>query len=322
MKPGPVVALCGVALAVGTFVARPPAAAGADARPAAAQAAMHHAAVVVDTGDGVVRKMCLTFPEDELSGIEALQRVDTRPYRFETFSGKGSGVCMLCGVGCASGDCFCDPAKYWAYYRSGPGDTKYTTSAMGASNTVVRDGDVEAWKWGNGSTPPMKTTVSEVCGVEEPPSRTAAATTTSTTASAPTTTAEPPAAAPSTTAATTATTAPSAAPAGAGGTRAPSPSTTTAAPADPATPAPAEPGAVTDTVVPDEAIDPADGADEDDSDLAAGDDRRTSARTDDGDGAGAGRLASLAAFGGLLGGLLVWRSRLRRAKVRRMRPVR
>jgi LPXTG-motif cell wall-anchored protein len=39
-------------------------------------------------------------------------------------------------------------------------------------------------------------------------------------------------------------------------------------------------------------------------------------------GTDGGQVAGLAAFTALLGGLLVWRSRLRRAKVQRVRPVR
>jgi hypothetical protein len=145
----------------------------------AAASEVHHAAVVIDTGDGVVRKMCLAFPEEEIEGIEALRRVDTRPYRFEQFGTNGAAVCMLCGVGCPGGDCFCDPGRYWAYHRAGPGGERYVASRVGASSTRVRDGDVEGWRWGTGAPPPAAT-VGEVCDVDEPPARTSAATTTST----------------------------------------------------------------------------------------------------------------------------------------------
>ena len=314
--------LAGLALALSVAVAahESPPAAGA-ATTAAAEGTMNHAAVVVDTGDGNVRKMCLAFPEAEITGIEALQRVDTRPHRFETFDSKGSGVCMLCGVGCASGDCFCNPSKYWAYHRAGPGESTYRASSLGASSTMVRNGDVEAWKWGPG-TAPAKTTVSEVCGVPEPPSRTASATSTTpapTTTEPTTTTTEagqsPAGATETPTARSAPTSTPTAPRQGAGG----SPTTTPPPPGAPEA-ATSEP---TDATTPDateqEAAAPA--AAEVERSLGA--EAGAAADTNEGqEGTSGGQLATLAAFTALLGGLLVWRSRLRRANVRRVRPVR
>ena len=277
---------------------------------------MNHAAVVVDTGDGVVRKMCLAFPEAEISGIEALRRVDTRPNRFETFGARGVAVCMLCGVGCPDGDCFCDPERFWAYHRAGPGESGYDFSATGAGSTKVRNGDVEAWRWGGGEPPP-KTTVSEVCSVPEPPARSSRATTT-TSAAAP-----PPTESPSTTtasvAASTTTAAPPAPSAAEDAARESGPTATTP-------PAQATPGSIsTDAGGP-----PSTAGEE--ADVAAPDPQRapTGASTrgtgvpaaDGAEGSSPGQLASLAAFTGLLGGLLLWRSRLRRANVRRTGPVR
>lgn len=309
MKPG--VALAILAMAAGSLVAPPPTASSA----AAAQDGMNHAAVVVDTGDGTVRKMCLTFPEAEISGIEALQRVDTRPHRFETFGGgKGVGVCMLNGVGCGTGDCFCNASNYWAYHRAGPGESQYRTSSLGASNTVVRNGDVEAWKWGNGSAP-MKTTVSEVCGVAEPPARTAATTTTATPAT--TTTASDGGSDPSPTSTTasppTSPTSVPTAPPGASSPAPPGAPTTTTPPGAPDPAPPGEPAAPDATDLPEQETAPSPGAGAKDGQAAAPTEPGTSAT---------GQFAGVAAFTALLGGLLVWRSRIRRAKVRRVRSAR
>ena len=309
MKPG--VALAILAMAAGSLVAPPPTASSA----AAAQDGMNHAAVVVDTGDGTVRKMCLTFPEAEISGIEALQRVDTRPHRFETFGGgKGVGVCMLNGVGCGTGDCFCNASNYWAYHRAGPGESQYRTSSLGASNTVVRNGDVEAWKWGNGSAP-MKTTVSEVCGVAEPPARTAATTTTATPAT--TTTASDGGSDPSPTSTTasppTSPTSVPTAPPGASSPAPPGAPTTTTPPGAPDPAPPGEPAAPDETDLPEQETAPSAGAGAKDGQAAAPTEPGTSAT---------GQFAGVAAFTALLGGLLVWRSRIRRAKVRRVRSAR
>ena len=282
---------------------------------------MHHAAVVIDTGDGNVRKLCLAFPEAEISGIEALQRVDTRPHRFETFDGKGSGVCMLCGVGCESGDCFCDRSRYWAYHRAGPGESRYQTSSVGASTTKVRDGDVEGWRWGTGAAP-VKVSVSEVCGVAEPPARTGSSTaTTSTVASAPTPTTVPGEPGDQT----------------AGASPAPSPTSPPPAPVAPrSTPTTAASGAAdgsTNTRPTPVSVPGEETVDEHAAPAAVpsgawveprvdGPGETAAARAEAPAGTSPGELAGLAAFTALLGGLLVWRSRLRRAKVRRVRPVR
>ena len=293
--------------------------------PAPAGAAdLNHAAVVIDTGDGQVRKYCLAFPEEAISGAEALRRLDVDPV-FSSYGSKGEAVCSLCGVGCPAGDCFCN-AKYWSYHRAGPGGAAYTTSRVGASSTEVRDGDVEGWRWGSGQAPPAAT-VGQVCDVPEPPARTSASATPSSTTSAPpapTTTAAP---APGGGAPAPA----GGAPSGATPTPAPSPtSPTSATGAGAAAPAPApaaEPPegdgpAAEDTAV--AAGDPeALGADDlDGGDHGGRSDDLSSAaptanRRDPGPEGGAGGVVGVAAFVVVLGGVLVWRARLRRADVRR-----
>lgn len=142
-------------------------------RPAAAGAepATNHAAVVVDTGTEV-KKFCLAFPEESISGAEALRRVDADAV-FASFGSRGEAVCALCGTGCPSSNCFCDPKRFWAYHRAGPGGAPYSLSRAGASSTSVRNGDVEGWRWGGGEAPPPAT-VGEVCDVQEPPARSTA----------------------------------------------------------------------------------------------------------------------------------------------------
>lgn len=138
----------------------------------------HRAAVIVDTGTEV-RRVCVRFTEESLTGIEALVRAGTDPV-LRAFAGKGAAVCALCGTGCPGDEsCLtCDPAgRFWSYSRAPSGTGALRTSGVGASSTTVRDGDVEGWRWGTGGTPPFAT-VAEVCG------EVAATTTTSTTAAA------------------------------------------------------------------------------------------------------------------------------------------
>lgn len=130
---------------------------------AVAAAGPNHAAVIVDTGQ-TVKKVCVTFDEDAISGAEALRRAKVDAV-FDSYGANGEGVCAICGVGCPAGNCFCDRSRFWAYHRAGPGGG-YAFSRVGASSTTVRDGDVEGWRWGTGAAPPYAS-VGEVCGVAE-----------------------------------------------------------------------------------------------------------------------------------------------------------
>ena len=140
--------------------------AAASSPPAAgAQApAPHRAAVIVDTGDQL-KRVCVRFPESSISGAEALRRANVQPV-FRTFPGKGEAVCALCGTGCrADESCLtCDRSgRFWAYSRAPAGSSSFHLSGSGASNTRVRDGDVEGWRWSKGQAPAYAS-VEQVCG--------------------------------------------------------------------------------------------------------------------------------------------------------------
>lgn len=284
----------------------------------AAAAELRHAVVVVDTSDGNVRKFCLAFPEESITGAEALRRIDSNAV-FGSYGGQGQAVCALCGVGCPSGDCFCDGSKYWAYHRAGPGGAPYAYSRAGAGSTTVRDGDVEGWKWGTGDAPPAAT-VGEVCDVPEPPVRAssgiAATTTTSAAPAAPTASTQPGSAHD-----------PDVAPA-VDGPRS----------ASPAGPAPAQAGRATPVVPPPDTagvgespVPEAPTTTTGDAVAAPGDaegadpNERASSPADapgDGSGRGLSGAVGLAGFGAALAGVLGWRARLRRANVRRVTTLR
>lgn len=296
--------------------------AGGRAAPVAS-AELNHAAVVIDTADGKVRKFCLAFPEESITGAEALRRIESDVV-FASYGSKGQAVCALCGVGCPAGDCFCDSSRYWAYHRAGPGGEPYQFSRSGVSTTSVRDGDVEGWRWGSGAPPPPAT-VGEVCDVPEPPARTASG------GASTTTTAAPPAENQQGTT-TTSSTAAAPTPAEAGAAEAPAPGPSPAPGAGPASPAPVPTSAAPSTTVvpatggkseveeagaaeapPAAAGDAVDDAD-DDEDIAAVD--PAGSRGDPPSG-GAGGAFAAAAFVVLLGSILAWRAKLRRANVRR-----
>jgi hypothetical protein len=153
----------------------------------AAAATENRVLEIVQTGpepDAPVKMQCVRFTEDSISGAEALRRASDLAgwdAQFASYGNMGQSICAICHVGCSSSDCFCDPKKFWAYDRAPAGTTTFRASSVGASSTRLYDGDVEGWRWGEGSAPPY-TSVVEACGGPEPVARTSSATTTSTTA--------------------------------------------------------------------------------------------------------------------------------------------
>ncbi len=110
------------------------AAAGAGAGPSIASAASpHRAAVIVDTGT-TVHKVVVTFTEDSISGIEALQRAGGDPVLYSM--GPGGAVCRIFGVGRDAGpNCLGGQDgdnRYWAYFKAPAGTSSFTYSRVGA----------------------------------------------------------------------------------------------------------------------------------------------------------------------------------------------
>jgi len=131
-------------MAGGVYSAAPAQAAGA-----------HRALVVVDTGTTTYRQL-ITFTEDSVTGVHALELAGASPVVY-TYSGQGGAVCRLFGVGRDSGPGCLGGAdgdnRYWAYFRAPSGTSSFTYSRAGAGSVQVHDGDVEGWKFGTGQAP-------------------------------------------------------------------------------------------------------------------------------------------------------------------------
>ncbi len=93
----------------------------------------------------------LTFPEEELNGIELLERSGLEAVTVP-FGGLGEGICSLEGEGCGVTDCrrLCQTggtdSPYWRYFGQGP-DGTWVAFELGASTAKVHDGDVQLWSW-------------------------------------------------------------------------------------------------------------------------------------------------------------------------------
>ena len=111
--------------------------------------------LVVRFGDGSVFTRCIEFDEDQISGLEVLLRSGLSVIYEQ--SGMGAAVCKIENDGCdfPAESCFCQclggaDCVYWSYWHLKEGVWQY--SPVGASGYFVRDGDVEGWAWGPGTT--------------------------------------------------------------------------------------------------------------------------------------------------------------------------
>ena len=125
-------------------------------------------ALVVSLGDGETATRCVSFPEESITGYEALQRSGLA---FETeVQAGGAAVCSIEGRGCPADNCFCScpggtDCLYWSYWHQIDGEWVY--SVAGAGLYRVSDGAVEGWVWGPGSVsqapPPPDVSFADVC---------------------------------------------------------------------------------------------------------------------------------------------------------------
>jgi len=112
----------------------------------------NRAGLVVLFDEATVRTACIRFSEDSLSGYGLLTRSGLVVNSL-TDPSLGSAVCGIENTGCPVSDCFCGMPEYWSYWQPGP--TGWAYAAAGSAQTVVVNGSVEAWSWGEGLAPPL-----------------------------------------------------------------------------------------------------------------------------------------------------------------------
>ncbi|RLC89584.1 MAG: hypothetical protein DRI37_03550 [Chloroflexi bacterium] len=139
----------------------------------AQEAGPNHAGLVIVGEDGNVSTHCIAFEEEQLSGLELLQRSGLNP-EFKS-GGLGAALCALEGKGCPAEDCFCEckgaPCNYWGYFHLQTGGT-WNYSGVGAGGWTLQSGDVDAWVWGDGKTAPPPLTFADICPADGSPSPT------------------------------------------------------------------------------------------------------------------------------------------------------
>ncbi|MGI6209317.1 MAG: hypothetical protein ACOYEW_14040 [Anaerolineae bacterium] len=116
----------------------------------------NQAGLIIEYGDGQVDTFCIPFEGESITGLELLQQSGL-PVGASA-GGMGTQVCQIGEVGCEPGreQCFCQclstPCAYWTYFYWENG--AWTYSPLGPGLREVRNGDVEAWVWGDGRTLP------------------------------------------------------------------------------------------------------------------------------------------------------------------------
>ncbi len=126
--------------------------------------------LVVEAGDGQQTTRCVQLGPNVVTGADLLAAsgLDVNVQS----SGAGVAVCQIEGVGCSypAQACFCQcmgggECNYWNYYTREPGQATWTYSPQGAVLHQLQAGEVEAWVWGNGQTPPSnELTFAAICG--------------------------------------------------------------------------------------------------------------------------------------------------------------
>lgn len=145
-------------------------------QPAQAQEGDNRAGLVIVHGDGRVVQQCVTFAEESITGYELLQRAGVT-LNVEA-GGFGATVCSINGQGCSypAETCFCRcqgaPCVYWSYWQLQPEDG-WRYRSLGASNTQVRNGDVDGWQWASGTrsaiAEPPAVSFADICAPEAQP---------------------------------------------------------------------------------------------------------------------------------------------------------
>lgn len=127
----------------------------------------NRAGLVVTLEDGTAVTRCIEFTEDEINGLELLNRsglaVETGAASF------GASVCRVEETGCPGNDCFCQckggNCLYWSYWHLRDDGWQY--SQAGAGIYQVKNGAVEGWTWGPGTPQdapePPAVTFDEIC---------------------------------------------------------------------------------------------------------------------------------------------------------------
>jgi hypothetical protein len=127
--------------------------------------------LVVVHGNGQTVQRCVEFDEEQITGLELVQRAGLETNLDDT-NALGTAVCRLAGEGCSFPEesCFCrcegSPCVYWSYWNWTPGNG-WRYSNTSAAIRSLGDGEVDGWFWGendfSAGSPLPDVTFEEIC---------------------------------------------------------------------------------------------------------------------------------------------------------------
>lgn len=123
--------------------------------------------IVVDLGNGTVLTECVNFGGPTITAFDLLQRSDLA-FTFQNFGSLGAAICSIETVGCdfPTEACFCQcpgtgTCNFFAFYTLENG--QFVFSDVGVSSAILRNRDVIAFSFGDGSTAPAPQDIQEIC---------------------------------------------------------------------------------------------------------------------------------------------------------------
>ncbi|MBA2519505.1 MAG: hypothetical protein H0V24_07550 [Chloroflexia bacterium] len=139
-------------------------------RTSIAEEELNHAGLVVRDQAGELAYAYVAFAEAEISSLELLER-SRLPVVTVGFGGLGEAVCAIGGDGCGVSECrrrLCqgpgpDDPFWQAFRQHTPGDWRW--QMLGASSSLVRDGDIDGWSWTSGEANLPALTLAEIAGL-------------------------------------------------------------------------------------------------------------------------------------------------------------
>ena len=131
------------------------------------------AGIVIQNGDAVTTH-CVAFEGESITGEQALR---ASGHMVEQFGGGSRTLCAIDDVGCfdpsSFNTCFCQcpggpGCTYWAFFTKPSGQEQWSYSTLAFNTAELRQGDMQAYKWGEGSPnsapAPVDISFAEVCG--------------------------------------------------------------------------------------------------------------------------------------------------------------
>jgi len=138
-----------------------------------AGAALHHAGLVIEHSSGRLLTRCVAFAEAQITGMQLIERSNVS-YQAQTFGSMGSAICQLDGEpSSVPSNCFGN-GPYWQYFHWQGG---WRQSMLGASSSMLRDGDIDGWRYADGAgQAPASVSFAAICSATSPTAATHAAT--------------------------------------------------------------------------------------------------------------------------------------------------